>query len=190
MIAIIARSTVKLVRLTLARDPVLWALFAAAALVTAITESEIVWLFLASGAVAMIIRAPPRLGRAGAQRPSQGAYRSEQSCHDADRQERELRDQAPVVEPPAIPAARWRPSSMGEQTIRTLPHETERSPRQARRHEACRSGIDVGIVPSIDMPHPIISIVATIDINNTSSATVDVWRIRAPLARRGPTAAG
>jgi chromate transporter len=61
VIAIIARSTVKLVRLTLARDRVLWALFAVTALVTAITESEIIWLFIASGALAMFVRAPPRL---------------------------------------------------------------------------------------------------------------------------------
>jgi chromate transporter len=61
VIAIIARSTVKLVRLTLARDRVLWALFAVTALVTAITESELIWLFIASGAVAMFVKAPPRL---------------------------------------------------------------------------------------------------------------------------------
>jgi chromate transporter len=60
VIAIIARSTVKLVRLTLARDGLLWALFVVTALVTAITESEIIWLFLASGGVAMFVRAPPR----------------------------------------------------------------------------------------------------------------------------------
>jgi chromate transporter len=64
VIAIIARSTVKLVRLTLVRDPVLWGLFAVTALVTAITESEIIWLFVACGAAAMFIRAPPRFGRA------------------------------------------------------------------------------------------------------------------------------
>jgi chromate transporter len=68
VIAIIARSTVKLVRLTLARDRVQWALFAVTALVTGITESEIIWLFIASGAVAMFVKAPPRLwqGKAAA----------------------------------------------------------------------------------------------------------------------------
>jgi chromate transporter len=66
VIAIIARSTAKLVRLTLARDPVLWALFGVTALVTAITESEMVWLFFACGAVAMFVRAPPRIGRGAA----------------------------------------------------------------------------------------------------------------------------
>ena len=71
VIGIIARSTVKLVRLTLARDRVLWGLFAVTALVTAITESEIIWLFIASGAVAMFIKAPPSLwqGKAAAALP-------------------------------------------------------------------------------------------------------------------------
>jgi len=68
VIAIIARSTFKLARLTLGRDRVLWALFVVTALVTAMTESEIIWLFVASGAVAMFAKAPPRPwhGRAAA----------------------------------------------------------------------------------------------------------------------------
>jgi chromate transporter len=56
VIAIIARSAVKLVKLTLGRDRLLWVLFAASALATAWTESEIVWLFLASGVVALVVR--------------------------------------------------------------------------------------------------------------------------------------
>jgi chromate transporter len=63
VIAVIARSTVKLVRLTLARDRLLWALFGVTAVVTALTESEMVWLFLACGAVAMLVKAPPRMAR-------------------------------------------------------------------------------------------------------------------------------
>jgi chromate transporter len=59
VIAIIARSVVKLTRLTLARDALLWALCAIAALVTAWTESEIVWVFLGSGIVVMLARAWP-----------------------------------------------------------------------------------------------------------------------------------
>jgi chromate transporter len=62
VIAIIARSVYKLGKLTLAKDWLLWSLFAASALVTAWTESEIVWIFLASGVIAMFVRAPPRLG--------------------------------------------------------------------------------------------------------------------------------
>jgi chromate transporter len=60
VIGIIARSAVKLMRMSLQKDKLLWALFFASAFVTAWTESEIVWLFVASGAIAMLVRAPPR----------------------------------------------------------------------------------------------------------------------------------
>ncbi|MBI2889239.1 MAG: chromate transporter [Nitrospirae bacterium] len=66
VIAIIARSAAKLVRMTLARDRLLWTLFAVSAAVTAWTESEIVWVFVASGVVAMFIKAPPRLSKGSA----------------------------------------------------------------------------------------------------------------------------
>src|SRR5712664_2943282 len=56
VIAIIARSAVKLVRLTLGKDGLLWAIFAVAAVVTAWTESEIVWLFVGGGLVALAVR--------------------------------------------------------------------------------------------------------------------------------------
>lgn len=57
VIAIIARSALKLVRLTLAKDWILWLLFALNAVVTAWTESEIVWVFLISGVIAVLLRA-------------------------------------------------------------------------------------------------------------------------------------
>jgi chromate transporter len=56
VIAIIARSALKLVKLTLARDRLLWALFMVSAVATAWTESEIIWLFLGSGVVTLIVR--------------------------------------------------------------------------------------------------------------------------------------
>jgi chromate transporter len=59
VIAIIARSAVKLTRLTLGRDALLWTLFAVAAGVTAWTESEVVWVFLGSGLLALVVRAGP-----------------------------------------------------------------------------------------------------------------------------------
>jgi chromate transporter len=59
VIAILARSAVKLTRLTLGEDRLLWGLFAVAGLVTAWTESEIVWIFLGAGAVAVLARAWP-----------------------------------------------------------------------------------------------------------------------------------
>src|SRR5712691_1785072 len=48
-IAIIGRSAWKLVRMTLATDWLLWAIFLAAGVTTAWTESEIVWVFIAGG---------------------------------------------------------------------------------------------------------------------------------------------
>jgi chromate transporter len=64
IIAILARSAAKLAKMTLAKDALLWAVFAVTAGVTAITGSEIVWLFLAGGLLAMFVKAPPRFGRA------------------------------------------------------------------------------------------------------------------------------
>jgi len=61
VIAIIGRSAVKLIKLTLARDRLLWAVFAVSTIATAWTESEIVWLFLGSGVLVLLVRAPPRL---------------------------------------------------------------------------------------------------------------------------------
>jgi chromate transporter len=57
VITIIARSAIKLVKLSIGRDRVLWVLFAASAVTTAWTESEIVWLFLGSGVVVLAARA-------------------------------------------------------------------------------------------------------------------------------------
>jgi len=62
VIAIIARSVYKLVRLTLATDWLLWVLFGVSAVVTAWTESEIIWLFLLCGVVALVFKAPPFFG--------------------------------------------------------------------------------------------------------------------------------
>jgi chromate transporter len=56
VISIIARSALKLIKLTLGRDRLLWVLFATSAIATAWTESEIVWLFLGSGVVAVLVR--------------------------------------------------------------------------------------------------------------------------------------
>lgn len=53
VIAIVLRSAVKLVKLTLASDKLLWAIFAANAIATAVLEAEVVTLILAGG-VAML----------------------------------------------------------------------------------------------------------------------------------------
>src|SRR6185436_17117952 len=75
VIAIIARSALKLVKLTLARDRLLWVLFAISAVTTAWTETEIIWLFVASGVAALVVRFPPRWGApaTGALLPLTGA---------------------------------------------------------------------------------------------------------------------
>ena len=64
VIAIIARSAHKLIRSTLKKDWLLWALFIALAVTTAWKESEIVWLFVLCGLIAMFVKAPPQFRRA------------------------------------------------------------------------------------------------------------------------------
>jgi len=59
VIAIIVRSAVKLVRTTVRKDWLLWTIFGVLAITTAWTQSEIVWLFVLSGIIAMFIKAPP-----------------------------------------------------------------------------------------------------------------------------------
>jgi chromate transporter len=61
VIAIIARSAVKLVKMTLAKDWLLWSLFGTSAVVTAWTESEIVWLFVAAGVTTLLVRGKPEV---------------------------------------------------------------------------------------------------------------------------------
>jgi chromate transporter len=56
VIAIIARSAWKLVKMTLAKDRLLWSIFIVAAVVTAWTESEVVWVFIGGGVVALLVR--------------------------------------------------------------------------------------------------------------------------------------
>ncbi|MFN7146632.1 MAG: chromate transporter [Myxococcota bacterium] len=60
VIGIIARSAWKLASATMGKAKVLWVIFAASALITAWTEREIIWLFLAAGIVTMVLAAPPR----------------------------------------------------------------------------------------------------------------------------------
>jgi chromate transporter len=66
VIAIIARSAIKLIKTSVKKDKLLWAVFLVLAVSTAITEKEIVWLFLAGGLVVMIAKSgfSPRKPRA------------------------------------------------------------------------------------------------------------------------------
>jgi chromate transporter len=61
VIGIIARSVWKLVRKTVGREFFLWGIFVVLAVTTAWTETEIVWLILLCGAVAIAVKAPPRI---------------------------------------------------------------------------------------------------------------------------------
>jgi chromate transporter len=65
VIAIIARSAVKLVGLTLRRSLLLWGVFAVNAILIVWTESEIVWVFLASGLVVLLVREMRVVGSPG-----------------------------------------------------------------------------------------------------------------------------
>ena len=66
VIAIVAKSALKLTRLTLGRDALHWTLFALSAFVTAWTESEIAWVMVGAGVAATIVRASPIAPRPGA----------------------------------------------------------------------------------------------------------------------------
>jgi chromate transporter len=59
VIAIIGRSAWKLVRMTLAADWLLWGIFLAAGIITAWTESEVVWVFIAGGVLGLLVRGLP-----------------------------------------------------------------------------------------------------------------------------------
>ncbi|MFT3843268.1 MAG: chromate transporter [Myxococcaceae bacterium] len=57
VIALIGRSAWKLIKLTLARDRLLWAIFGVLTAATAWAENENIWLFLGSGVVVLLWRA-------------------------------------------------------------------------------------------------------------------------------------
>src|SRR5207247_7581531 len=61
VIGIIVRSAFKLLRTTVGKDWLLWTIFGVLAITTAWTNSEIIWLFVLCGFIAMVVKAPPRL---------------------------------------------------------------------------------------------------------------------------------
>jgi chromate transporter len=61
VVAIIARSAIKLIKTAIGKDKLLWTIFLALLAATAITEREIVWLFLAGGLVSLMIKVRPKL---------------------------------------------------------------------------------------------------------------------------------
>ena len=60
VIGIIAISAYKLTTKSIGKDRLLWAIYLVAAAVTIITESEVMWIFLASGILVWLVRAPPK----------------------------------------------------------------------------------------------------------------------------------
>src|SRR3954467_4232718 len=60
VIGIIAISAYKLTTKSIGKDKLLWAIYIVAAAVTIVTESEIVWLFLISGVLVWLVKAPPK----------------------------------------------------------------------------------------------------------------------------------
>jgi len=59
VIAIIGQSAWKLVKMTMGKDRALFAIMAVSAIATIWTQSEVVWLFLASGIVNLALKSPP-----------------------------------------------------------------------------------------------------------------------------------
>jgi chromate transporter len=62
VIGIIAMSAYKLTTKTVGKDKLLWIFYLVAAAITVVTESESVWLFLAAGVIAWLVKAPPKRG--------------------------------------------------------------------------------------------------------------------------------
>jgi chromate transporter len=59
VIGIIAMSACKLTSKNIGRDKLLWAIFALSLLVTVVTQSEVIWLFLGAGVLVWLVRVPP-----------------------------------------------------------------------------------------------------------------------------------
>jgi len=60
VIGIIAISAFRLTRSNVGRDPLLWAIFLASGAITAMTASEIVWVFVLGGVLVWLLRVPPK----------------------------------------------------------------------------------------------------------------------------------
>jgi chromate transporter len=66
VIGIIAMSAKKLTQKSIGNDKLLWAIYLLLMVVTVVTESEVAWLFIASGVLVWLLRAPPKwLSRGG-----------------------------------------------------------------------------------------------------------------------------
>jgi chromate transporter len=59
VIGIIAMSAYKLTTKNVGKDKLLWAIFIVSAVVTIVTQSEVIWLFLGAGVLVWLVRVPP-----------------------------------------------------------------------------------------------------------------------------------
>lgn len=59
VIGIIAMSAYKLTTKNIGKDKLLWAIFAVSLVVTVVTQSEVIWLFLGAGVLVWFVRVPP-----------------------------------------------------------------------------------------------------------------------------------
>jgi chromate transporter len=66
VIGIIALGAYKLTTKNIGKDRLLWSIFLLSAVVTVVTKSEIVWLFLGAGVLVWLVRAPPKAWSSGA----------------------------------------------------------------------------------------------------------------------------
>jgi chromate transporter len=60
VIGIIAISAKKLTQKSIGKDKLLWGIYLLLVVVTVVTESEVAWLFIASGVLVWLLRAPPK----------------------------------------------------------------------------------------------------------------------------------
>jgi chromate transporter len=60
VIGIIAFSAYKLTKRSIGKDRLLWAVYLTSVICTVVTESEIVWVFLAAGVLVWLVKSPPR----------------------------------------------------------------------------------------------------------------------------------
>src|SRR6201997_2797004 len=60
VIGIISISAFRLTRRNVGRDPLLWGIFLVSGAITALTASEIVWVFVLGGVLVWLLRAPPK----------------------------------------------------------------------------------------------------------------------------------
>ncbi|MDB5974555.1 MAG: Chromate transport protein ChrA, partial [Nevskia sp.] len=70
VIGIVALSAYKLTTKNIGNDRLLWAIYLVSAVITAVTASEVIWVFLIGGILVWLVRAPPKALKAAGTAPS------------------------------------------------------------------------------------------------------------------------